>query len=212
MFYRHYKGMNYRLMFTVRNSETLEELEVYETLYQNDRGRLWVRPKGMFHENVVIDGISRPRFAKLPVKYTSEPVTADTIKLFLPLALKTFPGLTETKVKERLKERPAARVHLAWIDQTVVGFKVGYRQSSDTFYSWLGSVEPLWQKGGIGKRLAMAMISECRELGYECIETKSTSQWPDMVALNLKLGFEVVGFESAEGSPTKLVFRKLITK
>jgi GNAT superfamily N-acetyltransferase len=208
MFYRHYKGMNYRLMFTVRHSETLEELEVYETLYRNERGRFWVRPKAMFHEDIEINGERRPRFAKLSVRMTSEAFTADILKTFQPLATRLFPDLSENKIHERLKGRPTARVFLAWIDQTVIGFKLGYRQNEDTFYSWLGGVDPLWRKGGIGRRLSEMMLKECSEVGYDFVETKSTSQWPDMVALNMKLGFEVVGFESNEGRPTKLVFRK----
>ncbi|MEE3077912.1 MAG: DUF1653 domain-containing protein [Bdellovibrionota bacterium] len=60
--YQHYKGMNYRLIDIVRHSETLEELVYYECLYDNDLGKLWVRPKDMFLETVTIDGKETPRF------------------------------------------------------------------------------------------------------------------------------------------------------
>jgi hypothetical protein len=60
--YEHYKGMKYRAMDTVRHSETLEELVLYEALYENKNGKFWVRPKAMFLEDVVIEGVSRPRF------------------------------------------------------------------------------------------------------------------------------------------------------
>ncbi len=59
--YRHYKGREYRVIGTARHSETQEELVVYQMLY-GDRG-LWVRPRGMFEESVLIDGLSVPRFA-----------------------------------------------------------------------------------------------------------------------------------------------------
>lgn len=61
--YRHYKNKMYRVVDVVRHSETLEELVLYEALYENESGRLWVRPKQMFLENLVIDGRSVPRFA-----------------------------------------------------------------------------------------------------------------------------------------------------
>ncbi len=61
-YYRHYKDKLYRVTGVARHSETLEELVVYEALYHNDLGRLWVRPKAMFLENVTIDGVERPRF------------------------------------------------------------------------------------------------------------------------------------------------------
>lgn len=60
--YQHYKGMNYIVHDTVRHSETLEELVYYECLYENDLGKLWVRPKEMFLETIEIDGKQTPRF------------------------------------------------------------------------------------------------------------------------------------------------------
>lgn len=58
--YRHYKGMLYEVIATVRHSETLEPMTLYRALY-GQRG-LWVRPAAMFGEQVVIDGVKRPRF------------------------------------------------------------------------------------------------------------------------------------------------------
>ncbi len=63
--YEHYKGKRYRVHDVVRHSETLEELVLYETLYENDLGRMWVRPKTMFLETVEVDGKLRPRFQQI---------------------------------------------------------------------------------------------------------------------------------------------------
>lgn len=60
--YQHYKGKNYIVKDLVRHSETLEWMVFYECLYDNPEGKLWVRPMGMFLENVEIDGKSVPRF------------------------------------------------------------------------------------------------------------------------------------------------------
>lgn len=60
--YEHYKGGRYRVIDTVRHSESLEELVLYETLYENPLGRLWVRPIAMFLEEVDVDGRKVPRF------------------------------------------------------------------------------------------------------------------------------------------------------
>ena len=59
--YRHYKGMLYEVIDTVRHSETLEPMTLYRALY-GERG-LWVRPTAMFNETVVIAGVEQPRFA-----------------------------------------------------------------------------------------------------------------------------------------------------
>jgi hypothetical protein len=61
--YRHYKGLLYEVLDTVRHSETLEAMTLYRALY-GEKG-LWVRPAAMFNEEVVIDGVRQPRFAKL---------------------------------------------------------------------------------------------------------------------------------------------------
>lgn len=61
--YRHYKGMEYEVVGTVRHSETLEPMTLYRALY-GEHG-LWVRPAAMFNEQVEIEGVWQPRFAKI---------------------------------------------------------------------------------------------------------------------------------------------------
>lgn len=60
--YKHYKGNMYRVKGVVHHSETLDELVLYECLYDNEVGNLWVRPKDMFLSEVTVDGAKRPRF------------------------------------------------------------------------------------------------------------------------------------------------------
>lgn len=61
--YRHYRGLRYEVIDTVRHSETLEPMTLYRALY-GDHG-LWVRPAAMFEEMVNIDGVVQPRFTKI---------------------------------------------------------------------------------------------------------------------------------------------------
>ena len=63
--YRHYKGGEYEVLGVARHSETLEPLVVYRPLY-NATG-LWVRPHAMFFEQVDVDGVLQPRFARIPM-------------------------------------------------------------------------------------------------------------------------------------------------
>lgn len=58
--YEHYKGNRYEVIDTVTHSETEEVMVLYRTLYGEHS--LWVRPYDMFFENVVIDGVNKPRF------------------------------------------------------------------------------------------------------------------------------------------------------
>jgi hypothetical protein len=64
-FYKHYKGGKVDVIDIAHHSETLEELVVYRALYECRNfgmNSLWVRPKKMFFEEVVVDGKKLPRF------------------------------------------------------------------------------------------------------------------------------------------------------
>ncbi len=64
--YQHFKGGMYKVHNLVRHSETLEWLVFYETLYENDLSKFWVRPYKMFVEDVQLEGkmIARFKFIK----------------------------------------------------------------------------------------------------------------------------------------------------
>ena len=59
------KGGTYRVIAIAKHSETLEDIVVYETLYQNDLARTWVRPLSMWDEKVEVNGEMVPRFVKI---------------------------------------------------------------------------------------------------------------------------------------------------
>jgi len=61
--YRHYKGNDYEVIGEARHSETEEPFVVYRALY-GERG-LWIRPRAMFLDTVMIDGSPLPRFRRL---------------------------------------------------------------------------------------------------------------------------------------------------
>ena len=60
--YKHHKGKFYKVIGVAKHSETLEELVVYECLYDNPRSKIWVRPLKMFLEEVEVNGKKVPRF------------------------------------------------------------------------------------------------------------------------------------------------------
>lgn len=60
--YKHYKGKEYEVIGIAKHSETLEEMVVYKTLYENSESNLWVRQAKMFVEKIVVDGIEVERF------------------------------------------------------------------------------------------------------------------------------------------------------
>jgi len=66
--YKHYKGHFYKVIGVTRHSETLEELVVYQALYNSEefgKNALWVRPLQMFSETVMAEEKEVPRFEYL---------------------------------------------------------------------------------------------------------------------------------------------------
>lgn len=61
--YRHYKGNDYEVIGEAQHSETEEPFVVYRALY-GERG-LWIRPRSLFLDMVMIDGCPQPRFRRL---------------------------------------------------------------------------------------------------------------------------------------------------
>ena len=63
--YQHYKGNQYIVRDLAKHSETLEWMVIYECLYENPEGKIWVRPLSMFLEEVMLHGQLIPRFKYL---------------------------------------------------------------------------------------------------------------------------------------------------
>lgn len=61
--YRHYSGKEYEVLYIAKHSETLEEMVVYKALYGDYQ--IWVRPRAMFIEEIVHNGVRQPRFRRI---------------------------------------------------------------------------------------------------------------------------------------------------
>lgn len=64
--YEHYKSpdLRYAVLGVGFDTETQEPMVIYKPLYKSNV-KYWIRPYKMFISEVMIDGISRPRFRKV---------------------------------------------------------------------------------------------------------------------------------------------------
>jgi hypothetical protein len=209
-FYRHYKNKPYRLLGTVRHSETLEEMALYETLYENELGRLWVRPKEMFFENVEVNGVNRPRFEKIEFNIGSHNELSES-------AIQEVSGLYELCFKSQLNSQKLQsvldshkKIHLLTChDKNIlVGFKLGYGKDGDTFYSWIGGVHPAFRGLGIAGELMRIQHEECKKAGYATVETRTKNEFSSMIRVNLAHGFRIVGTLISNSGNVKIVMQK----
>lgn len=194
-FFRHYKNKPYRYIGIVRHSETLEEMALYETLYENKLGKMWVRPKEMFFENIVLDGQSRARFQ--PIQFTFKSYSQwnpDLLNQFKEIYEASFrKPLDEKKYISKIDLHKEFHILVAYDENKAVGLKMGYRLDQGRFYSWLGAVRPEYQGLGIGSELMRLQHQWCLQQGIKFIETRTRNNFRQMIALNLAHGFEIVG-------------------
>nr|UVY05209.1 MAG: Protein of unknown function (DUF1653) [Bacteriophage sp.]UWG24377.1 MAG: Protein of unknown function (DUF1653) [Bacteriophage sp.] len=67
-YFRHFKGGIYKFIGKATDSETQEELVVYQAMYGDKK--IWVRPIDMFYEIMTIDGKQVNRFRELTYEET----------------------------------------------------------------------------------------------------------------------------------------------
>ena len=61
--YKHFKGGQYLVLHVAKDSETLEEMVVYQALY--GQMGIWVRPLKMFMEMKEVEGLFVHRFEEM---------------------------------------------------------------------------------------------------------------------------------------------------
>lgn len=61
--YKHTKSWKmYKIIWIWKHTETLEQLVIYEALYDNKDSKIWCRPIKMFIENIEINWKQEKRF------------------------------------------------------------------------------------------------------------------------------------------------------
>lgn len=208
-FYRHYKNKPYKYLGLVKHSETLEDLVLYECRYENQTGRIWVRPKHMFFENINLNGQSVPRFEKVKIEFKNfEKVGAEQIQQIAPLVKASFGEWDENWFYSTFKNHNKFYLQLALIDEKPVAFKLGYELDQWCFYSWLGGVVPEFRGLEIAQELMLQQHAWCKAQGYREVQTKTQNNFKDMLMLNLQNGFDVTGTHLSETGALKIVLSK----
>ncbi len=209
--YIHYKNKPYKLLGIVKNSETREELALYETRYESPGGRLWVRPKDMFFESIEIDGKKMPRFREASL--TIQKITSlenEHLGILAGLMEKTFGQWDPKWFHGTFANHSKYLLLTAWVEGQAVGFKLGYELNPREFYSWLGGIVPEYRGLGIAGDLMKAQHQWCKEQGYQKIQTKTQNRFREMLMLDLLHGFEIIGTHASDEVGMKIILEKLL--
>lgn len=134
---------------------------------------------------------------------------SEVAALLLPVCSEIFPGFDPTYL-DRLKNVADPLLLFASHRDEVIGFKLGYRRGAHLFYSWLGGVRPVARRTGVAAALMRLQHERVAKLGYPFIETRARAANNPMIVLNLRKGFQIVGFEvDARAIPVVILRRAL---
>lgn len=113
------------------------------------------------------------------------------------------------EARERLLHNRDLLIVLAFDDDDkAIGFKIGYRQDPDTFYSWLGGVLPEYRRQGVATQLMQHQHDWVRQQGYRFVQTKTLNRWREMLALNLLHGFLITGTYVGKDGRLRIILEK----
>ena len=109
---------------------------------------------------------------------------------------------------DRVNEKHKLLVTLAYIDENLVGFKIGYEKHRGTFFSWLGAVAPEHRRNGIARKLLRHQHRSCEGAGYKEIQTTASGTNIGMLLLNLTEGFTIYGSYLGRNNELTVQLRK----
>jgi len=136
----------------------------------------------------------------------------DEARLAVPLvelAREVFDQFDPASIEDRLPRVADPLLIVAQDDRGWAGFKLGYRRGS-AFYSWLGGIHPRARRQGLARRMMQIQHEHIRKLGYRSVTTRTRAGNQAMLILNLKCGFEIVGFEVDAAGYSVVSQRKLL--
>ncbi len=108
----------------------------------------------------------------------------------------------------RVNEKQKLLVILAYIDNELAGFKIGYEKNRGTFFSWLGAVFPKHQRKGVARALLCYQHKSCTKNNYNEIQTETQGTNANMLVLNLQEGFSIFGSHLGRNDEITVQLRK----
>lgn len=118
--------------------------------------------------------------------------------------------LTPEEYVDRLLRRRLVFTVIAYHNNRPVAFKLGYEKSPSKFVSQLGGVLLRYRGLGIANELMRRQHRWCFiKMKYQVIQTESMNRYRDMMALNLKHRFSIVGtYYDRAYDDIKILFEK----
>ena len=100
---------------------------------------------------------------------------------------------------------------VATLDETPVGFFVGFELKPSVFFAWLYGVLPEYRRHGIASQLMDAVHSWARQNDYESIRFECHNQHRPMLHLAIARGYDIVGIRwDPDRGDNLVIFEKVL--
>jgi len=116
-------------------------------------------------------------------------------------------GDSKSLIKQ-MKYKSELLINLVMKDEKVIGYKICYELDDDKFYSWFGGVDGNSLKYGVTSKLTEEQSRYLKNNGFKIVQTKTKNKWRDMLILNIKSGFDVIGTYTDERGEPKIILEK----
>ncbi|MFN8674651.1 MAG: GNAT family N-acetyltransferase [Candidatus Sericytochromatia bacterium] len=123
---------------------------------------------------------------------------------------KVFGEVNIEKFNSKIKCHNNFLFILVYDKEKVIAFKIGFAQDSEIFYSWIGGVEEEYRKNGLASKLMELQHQWCQNNGFSIIETRTMDKFFNMLSLNLKYGFKIIGTFIDYKKQTKIILNKYL--
>jgi ribosomal protein S18 acetylase RimI-like enzyme len=129
---------------------------------------------------------------------TLNTLTEETAQLISNFISK-IPEFTRPQSPEQLQQHLAHPdkylIVLAWVDNQLAGFKIGYSLSEQHFYSWLGAVIPAQRHLGLAKTMLATQELWAREQQFTRVSVKTFNEFHPMLLMLIKNGYQIAALE-----------------
>ncbi|PKH22246.1 GNAT family N-acetyltransferase [Enterobacterales bacterium CwR94] len=85
---------------------------------------------------------------------------------------------------------------IAEVEGEHAGFKLGYAENPQNFYSWLGGVLPAYRQRGIAKSLLLDQEQWCRDQGWQSITVKTRNRFTAMLLMLISQHYQITACAS----------------
>jgi predicted GNAT superfamily acetyltransferase len=122
--------------------------------------------------------------------------TPELVARALEMEQKVFDSpLSDLIVSKELEGRKDILALFAYSQDVCCGYKIGFQQSPEIFYSWIGGVLATHRRRGIAALLMQTQHTMVKAMGYKYVRTSTRNEFREMLLLNIKFGFDVTGVQ-----------------